>query len=153
MRSIANGTSQEEQHKVVVEIFNLFGDEPDEVLLSSELWTDLRAAIDRCVHFYFYVSEWLGETIEPGDEVDWIRDDVRAGVDLFESVRFGASSDLKARIADFTWTCYPTFEDLRRDYLSWFERLCDPSIGRLERYYSLLVLSKLQVVFLGTTTI
>jgi hypothetical protein len=106
------------------------------------------------VHFYFYLTEHMQTSVDPSDEATHtVFDNAVAYAEYFSYVRTGTDLLLRKRRRRFKWKPISSPEALKRKFLASYKKLTDTKTPLEERYYHLMVLSQLQLIFLGTVFI
>ena len=143
-------TPFEEQEKLAPEIAKLFGAVPNDVMVDQEDFSVLKSAIDSAVHFYYYLTERMESPLNPyGAATDRVIDDIATYTEFYWKVRTNIRILLEERTEEFQWTSVSSPEDLRTRFLASYQKLIEKKTRTVERYYHLMVLSQLQLIFLG----
>jgi hypothetical protein len=149
-------TSFREQEELVARLFELFPEPPNDVIVDAQSAQELRSTIDRVVHFYFYLTEKWPDRIDLANEdLDYQQLDITAYMQCMWRTRVsvGVVGLLRERSQNFIWVSFPNPASLRDEYLRVYELFGKPSASLSDRYHHLIVLAKLQILFLGSTFI
>ena len=146
-------TAFPDQEELVPEILLRFGEIPNEVVPTREAQQDLRSAIDLAVHFYFYLKERASEPLDiNNDEIDLgFLLDLTANASSFWHVKMSTGVFQKdERIwPKWEWEQFSDLKSLTGAYFASYERLVSESTTLEERYFHLLRLAKIQLMFGG----
>lgn len=143
-----------DQERLVSKIASLFPKAPNDVIADPESATHLRSTIDYAVHFNFYLKEQVSEPINlEDDELENLKNDIVAYIEYFWTTHSRTSLPLRKRRAVYRWKGYASLQQLKREYFRNYRLMVARSTSPKDRYYHLMVLAKLQIVFLGSTFI
>ncbi len=136
------------------EIASRFPKAPNDVVANEESARHLRSTIDYAVHFYFYLNERASDPIKLGDDdIENLKNDIVAYIEYFWTTHSNTALLLENRRKLYTWKGYASLQQLKREYLQNYRLMVARSTPPNARYYHLMVLSKLQIIFLGSTFI
>ena len=143
-----------DQERLVSKIASLFPKAPNDVIADPKSATHLRSTIDYAVHFYFYLKERVSDPINlEDDDVENLKNDIVAYIEYFWTTHSNTSLLLGKRRRLYRWKGYASPQQLKREYLKNYRLMLARSTSPKDRYYHLMVLAKLQIVFLGSTFI
>jgi hypothetical protein len=133
--------------KSIVETFlrddeGLFDDEPKDL-------DALRATIRIAGDFHDFLNKW-GDA-PPKEEVEYAVGTIRSGIDFFFSMMFlYRILDTSRARRTFSWEVTPEFARIRQSFLSMFDTLVSEDLEFTERLACLLILTKIELVFLAS---
>lgn len=126
------------------ELDNYLAQEPEE---KEALRVSVRIAVD---FGYFLKNSSL--VINPSeDAVVYINGTIRAGLDFFHKIRDLEKVLVNRKERRVEWSHYKEFETLKADFLSGFDILQQKHISTQDRFYVLLTLVRLTLIFWATT--
>ncbi len=109
----------------------------------------LRATIRIAGDFHDFLNKW--GNAPPKEEVDYFVGTIRSGIDFFFSMMFlYRILDTSRARRTFSWEVTPEFARMRQSFLSMFDALASEDLEFTERLACLLMLSKIQLVFLAS---
>ena len=133
--------------KSIVETFlrddeGLFEDQPKDL-------DALRVTIRITGAFHDFLNKW--GNAPPKDEVEYMVGTIRSGIDFFFSMMFlYRILDTSRARRTFSWEVTPEFARMRQSFLSMFDTLASEGLEFTERLACLLILTKIQLVFLAS---
>ncbi len=143
-----------DQERLVAEILRFFPEPPNDVCVDEESFRHLRSTIDYAVHFYFFLTERMKQRLNPNDQdFRLLNQDKAAYIEYFWGTHENLSVVLRSRRRSLKWKAYASADHLKRDYVRSYHLLTAKGTALADRYYHLMLLTKLQVIFFGTTFI
>lgn len=133
--------------KSIVETFlrddeGLFKDEPKDL-------DALRATIRIAGDFHDFLNTW--GNAPPKEEVEYMVGTIRSGIDFFFAMMFlYRILDTSRARRTFSWKVTAEFAMMRQSFLSMFDTLASEDMEFTERLACLLILTKIQLVFLAS---
>jgi hypothetical protein len=151
MKDERHQTTYLEQERLVPSIVSLFGEPPNDVISTPQALDCLRSTVASAVHFYYYLTEQFTEPIDVEDEdLDRIVGDVVAYAEYLWNIRLASRVALRRRQKSFIWTAFDSPAQLKAEFIRSYNKLIAPATALVDRYYHLMRLSQLQLIFLGS---